>query len=62
MNYFEDLLRFHKFFFFKCFTNHVLHFDNTTTFKNENDAKLKREFELFTNKAIFLCYFLQFVI
>ena len=60
MNYFENLLRSHREKFLKCFTNHVLHFDNTATYKSESDhAKLKRELRVFTDKAIFLYYSLQ---
>ena len=55
ISYLNDLLRFNREKFFRCFTNRILHFDNTITFRNEFDhAKLKRELRVFTDKNFFI--------
>ena len=51
MNYLDDLLRFNRKKILRCFTNQILHFDNTITFKSESDyAQIKRELRIFTDK------------
>ena len=58
MNYLDDLLRFNRKFFFRCFTNQILHFDNTITFKNEFDhAQIKRELRVFTDKYFYFYFY-----
>ena len=59
INYLDDLFRFNRKNNFRCFTNHVLHFDNTITSRSEFDhAQIKRELRIFTDKLfLFLFYF-----
>ena len=37
IDYLNNLLCFNRKKIFRCFTNRILHFDNTITFKNEPD-------------------------
>ena len=63
MNYLDELLRFNREKILRCFTNQILHFDNTITFRSEFDhAQIKRELRVFTDKLfLFLFLFLFYL-
>ena len=57
ISYINDLFCFNRKKILRCFTNRILHFDNTITFKNKFDyAKLKCELKVFIDKNFHIFY------
>ena len=53
IDYFDDLIRFHKTKIIICFINKILYFDNTSTFRTESShAKLKLKLKSSTDMNI----------